>query len=401
MFGSLAKVILHIDLNSFFATCEQQDNPELRGAPLGVVQDSGKRGVIIGSSREAKMIEIGTGMLVGEARKIYKNINIVPAHFERYVDYSRLFRRVCQYYSDQIEVFSVDELFVEVEKAKAVAIVWEIKRRLRVEVGGWFSVSVGVAPNKMLAKLASGSKKPDGLVVVDPLKRLEFLDKFELWHICGIAQRIQRRLNRLGIFTIKQMRQVGAEVLKKEFGVMGEVYWQWAEGRDPSPIVSTEVRPPEKSFGNQVTLPADVMTEKEVMRVFLNLSWQVASRMREKGMGGKTVSLSIRGGGSGFHRQLTTGRDCATAYDIYDTAKLIYTKINWAKPVRFVGISISKLIPLETAPLPLLGDGVKKERLSRAIDGISLKWGRFMVRPGKLLGGGIKDSELNGFSKRF
>lgn len=414
-----SKVVLHIDLNSFFASCHQQDEPSLRGKPLGVVQDSGRRSVIIGSSREAKALGIGTAASIWEAKKICPEIVLKPARFERYVHYSRLFRGVCSFYSDQVEVFSIDELFMDVthtqhlfknkkdsglsqnEESGALRITKEIKRRMKVEVGSWLSCSAGIAPNKMLAKLASASKKPDGLVLVDSDKRLKFLDKFKLWHICGIGHRIERRLNRLGVFTIKQMRQAPVEVLKKEFGVLGQVYYDWAWGRDTSKVLKRKEVEPEKSFGNQVTLPQDMHSKAEIFKVILNLCWQVAARMREKQMGAKTVSLWLRGGKEWAGKQFTPTKACATAYDLYRSAKQIYRELTWDKPVRFVGITAGNLMPLNYIPLSLLSGDSKREEAAFAWDKIAQKYGPFCLRPGSLLMGNIKDTTLNGFSKRF
>ena len=418
------RTILHIDINSCFASCEQQDARELRGRPLGVVQDSGKRSVIIGSSREAKMIGVGTGMPIWEAKKIFADITTVPAHFDRYVFYSRAFGKIWKYYSNRVEVFSIDELFIDVtsHENKFSAIAKEIKARLKVEMGSWFTVSVGIAPNKMLAKLASGSQKPDGLVVVDPKKRLEFLDKHPLWHICGIGFRVERRLNRLGIYTIPQLRQAPKKVLTQEFGVMGEVYSQWGHGIDPSPVLTKGKVAPEKSFGNQVTLPRDLNRPSEINRVFLNLCWQVAGRMREKGMGARSVLLTLRSGGQSIppgrwtledtftfkrirrkwlQQQYTPGKVCATAYDLYRTVKTIYKKLAWRGSVRFVGISAGNLIPLNHIPLSLFNKDIKREKTAFAWDKVRKKYEPFLLRPASLLAGRVKDSNLNGFSKRF
>ncbi len=384
----------------------------LRGKPVGVVQDSGKRSVIIASSKEAKKLGIGTGASIWEAKKICPHIIIVPAHFDRYIYYSRRFRRICQSFSDRVEVFSIDELFIDLTDTAHLfgdpeQIAHQIKDRLRTEVGCWFTCSIGIAPNKMLAKLASGSQKPDGLVVVREKNILAFLDQFKLWHICGIGKRIERRLNQKGIFTIRQLRQVPVSILSQEFGIMGQVYSLWAHGEDPALVVDCQKVPPEKSFGHQLTLPADITRKQEVEAVMLWLSWQVAGRMREKGMGGKTVSLSLHGHyldskkDEWFHRQYSPGKICATAPDIYEMAKTIYARSGWKGSVRFMGISVSNLCLTGNTPLSLFGDEAKKERLAKGVDQIARKYGQFHLRPAALLNKNLKDSVFNGFTKRF
>lgn len=405
LFG-MERVIIHVDLNSCFATCEQQDNPQWRGKPLGVVQDSGKRSVIIASSIEAKVLGISTAHLIYEAKKICPNIILVPANFERYVKYAKKFRKVCFNYSDRVEVFSIDELFLDVTKTKhlfggAGKIALELKRRLKEEVGDYLRCSVGIAPNKMLAKLASGLKKPDGLVRVDPDKRLEFLDKHELWHICGIGHRIEKRLKRMGIYSIKSMRRVPREYLKREFGALGETYWHWAHGEDFSEVAFFDQIDPDKSYGNQVTLSADLVGEKKIMKVLLWLCWQVASRLREKKVAARVVRLALRYGDKWSWAQKTSD-PCTTAYDLYRVAKFIYkNKVKWDMPVRFVGVSSGNLIPLSSTPLPLIEEQVKQQKFSKAWDKISQKYGTFYLRPASLLRKGLKETTLNGFSKKF
>ncbi|MFC1653456.1 hypothetical protein ACFL1M_01250 [Patescibacteria group bacterium] len=402
----MARIIIHIDLNSCFATCEQQDNPKWRNKPLGVVQDSGKRSVIIASSIEAKVLGIGTGHKVWEAQQKCPEIILVPARFDKYVDYARKFRKVCKEYSYLVEVFSIDELFIDATKTAHVfggvkKIAYLIKKRLREEVGDYLKCSVGVAPNKMLAKLASGSEKPDGLVIVPEKNKLDFLDKHLIWHICGIGHRLEKRFNKLGVFTIKQLRQIPVKKLKEKFGIMGQVYADWANGIDHSLVLPSGETPPDKSYGNQLTL-ANNVDEKEAKSVILWLCWQVASRMRKHKMGGKTVSLYVRRKDKSAYAQKSTSFVCFSAWDIYRLSiHILDKKLNWKGQVRFVGVSISNLIPLSPATLPALSKDLKWLKLSQAWDGLSEKYSPFFVRPASLVDMDLKKTEFNGFTKKF
>lgn len=401
----MEKIIIHIDINSCFASLEQQDNPKWRNKPLGVVQDSGKRGVIIASSIEAKKLGIGTGHLVWQAKGICPEIILVPASFSRYVEYARKFREVCRRYSYRVEVFSIDELFIDVSKTAhlfggPIELAKEIKQRLKTEVGDYLTCSVGIAENKMLAKLASGSEKPDGMVVVKNKDKLNFLDKSEIWHICGIGKRIQKRLNKLGVFSILQMRQIPRKFLVREFGVMGNIYSDWAKGEDFSEVMPSGVVPNDKSYGNQLTLPEEVGL-KEAKKVILWLSWQVASRMRCRGMGGRTVSVYIRKKNESAYTQKSVS-GCRTARDIYMAALYILEhKLDWKKSVRFVGISISNLFLLSSLTLPVLSKDLKWYKISLAWDAICNKHDPFYLRPASLLNMNLKKEEFNGFTKKF
>lgn len=417
------RTILHIDINSCFASCEQQDNPDLRGKPVGVLQDSGKRSVVIGSSREAKRFGVETGMPIWEAKRLCPGLIAVPADFKRYAHYSRLFRKVCFDYSDRVEVFSIDELFMDVTETKqlfsgksrdllqtrpdpgidgeALVVAYELKRRLKHEVGDYLTVSIGIAPNKMLAKLASGSQKPDGLVVVTPEHRLEFLDTHPLWHICGIGTRIERRLKRMGIYTIRQLRQTPKEYLVREFGVLGQIYWNWGHGEDTDPVSLAWELDPDKSYGNQMTLPNDTKDEKETLQVLLWLSWQVAARLRDHRAAGRTVHLGLRRGETWARGQHSMSL-CTTAYDIYRTAKfLYYHKLCWHGPIRFAALSVGNLSPLSPTPLSLLPKQAKQLKMAEAWDKVAERYGAFYLRPASLLGKQLKETYLNGFTRKF
>lgn len=347
-------------------------------------------------------------MPIWEAVKLCPTLIARPARFERYAHYSRLFRKVCFDYSDRVEVFSIDELFMDLTETGclfggAIEVARALKRRMREEVGDFLTVSIGIAPNKMLSKLASGSQKPDGLVVVPSGKeaRLQFLDAHPVSHICGIGSRIEKRLNDMGIFSIRQMRQVPKNYLKKEFGVLGETYWWWAQGEDFSPVSLAWEVDPDKSYGNQMTLPADTVNEKETMEVILWLCWQVAARLRDHGAVGGCVSLWLRRGSESGGAQKKVAL-CATAQDIYRTAQFIYRhKLLWQGPVRFVGVSVSALSPLPTSPLPLFLKDYKQRRVAQAWDKIAQKYGVFHLRPAALLHKQLKETVLNGFSRKF
>lgn len=411
------RLILHIDLNSCFASCEQQDNPAWRHRPLGVVQDSGQRSIIIAASIEAKALGIGTGTPVWEAKQLCPMIQLVPARFERYVYYSRLFRCLCADYSDKVETFSIDELFLDIsqtahlfgaknlnatEKQKdgALTIAWLLKRRLTEEVGDYLRCSVGIAPNKMLAKLASGSQKPDGLVFVGNKDKIPFLDSHPLWHICGIGNRIVKRLNRLGVFTVAQMRQIPQENLVREFGILGNVYARWALGEDDDPVLPFGKVALEKSYGHQVTLPKAVSPD-QALSVLLWLCWQVTFRMRRHQMSAKTVSVFVRGEESYDYAQKTV-LPCSTPIDLYQAAAFIFqSKLQWNKAVRFLGVSASNLQPALDTSLPLLEKEQKWHKISMVWDAMSLKYDPFLIYPARLLGKNLHKSEYNGFSKKF
>lgn len=401
----MVRTIIHIDINSCFAACEQQDNPTFRKKPVAVVQDSGKRSVIIASSTEAKLLGIKTGDTIYDARRRVPQLLVTPARFDRYVHYSRKFRAICSLYSNQIEVFSIDELFIDVTETKhlfggELSIARELKRRLRSEVGDYLTCSVGIAPNKMLAKLASGSQKPDGLVVVSPENKLAFLDAHSPQHICGIGHRVAAKLTTLGIFSISQMRAAPESLLTRTFGVMGKMYHRWAWGEDDSPVAQLGCVQPDKSFGNQLTLSAAVSL-RESLPIILWLSWQVGFRMRSHAVGATVVSLGLRSKASYYSAQKKVSL-CFGPLDIYRVALTILSKkLSFQGTVRFLSVSVSGLISCENSSLPLLPEDIKHRKLLTALDSIAAAHHPFYLQPARLLTTGIAKSEFNGFSKKF
>src|SRR3989338_10940493 len=185
----LNRIILHVDLDSFFTTAAQQANPNLRQKPVGIVKAKG-RSCIIAASKEAKKYNVKTGSSVFEAKKLCPSIILIPADFEKYEDITYRFIEICQKYSPICEVFSLDECFIDITETEkfwgnAVSIALEIQERLAAEIGDYLTCSVGIAENKLLAKLASTQAKPDGIYYLDKKSVFEALDKTDLTDVCG------------------------------------------------------------------------------------------------------------------------------------------------------------------------------------------------------------------------
>jgi nucleotidyltransferase/DNA polymerase involved in DNA repair len=253
----------------------------------------------------------------------------------------------------------------------------------------------------MLSKLASGSQKPDGLVQVNYKDRLQFLDSHPLWHICGIASRTQKRLNRLGIYTVKHLRQAPKSTLVKEFGILGEVYWFWGHGQDFSPVSYAGEVDPDKSYGNQMTLPYPTHNKPETFKVILWLCWQVAHRLRDHKTAAKTASLYLRRGDAAAHAQASTNY-IATPQELFRLTKYIYyQKLHWQGPIKFASVSVSNLIPNSPSTLPIFDTQAKHQKIAGAWDLIAEKYGAFHLRPASLIDKNLKQTNLNGFTKKF
>jgi DNA polymerase IV len=281
----MKRVIMHIDMNSYFASVEQQVNPSLRGKPIAVGGPNEGRTVIAAASIEAKRFGVKSGMNIYQARKICPNLIFVQGNYSRYADFTNRIFYIFRRYTPILEIFSIDEAFLDVTTTlktfeNAIRASKEIKLAIRKEVGDWLSCSVGIAPNKLIAKLASDLKKPDGLVVVRKENIQKLLNYIELDELCGIGSKTKRNLLSMGIDTIGKLGKTPVEVLVRRFGKMGLVLHCMGKGEDESPVVPYYEIPEPKSMGHSYTLPEDTADKNIIWSTLLKLSEQVGRRLR-------------------------------------------------------------------------------------------------------------------------
>ena len=344
----MPRIILHIDMNSYFASVEQQANPFLRGKPIGIVGKNQKRSIVATASIEAKKLGVKTAMSTWEAKKICPSLLFIPGDPEKYSFITNTFNKLFLEFTDQVEQFSVDESFLDItEQAKdyfgAVWIAQSLRQRLKEECGEWITASIGVAPNKLLAKLASESVKPNGLTVVEQRDAIQLLDTQELNDVCGIGRSMVKRLHNLGINTFKQLREFPLTELIDEFDSYG--YWlhHAAHGRGDDEL-QTEAEDP-KSVGHSYTLPFDTLDSAEIKRYLLGLAEKVAWRLRRDEFAAQTLSVYVR-----YDDFSSAGKQCAfkeassSGLDLFHAAWNLIDKFrDPTKPIRLIGISTSNL----------------------------------------------------------
>lgn len=294
------RIIAHLDMNSFFATVEQQANPRLRGRPLGVCAYLHERGCIIAASVEAKQRGMRVGMRVDEARERVPEAAFIqnePAKYRSTI--SRVFALLRQI-SDRVEYYSIDEAFIDLtglcrDTAEAAWLLSKIQWRIKQEIGEWLKCSVGIASNRRLAKLASDLKKPNGMVVFDPNTINETFVKLQVDALCGIGPRLRRRLYRAGLYTLLDVKQTPPMTLLKLFGKSGFFLWATLSGLDVDPP-SSDGHADAKSVGHSYCVPKRVNQEGMVFPVFVRLLERAARRMRVMGKSasGMTVAVGIR-----------------------------------------------------------------------------------------------------------
>jgi DNA polymerase IV len=378
----LVPKMMLIDMNSFFASVEQQANPFLRGKPIGVAVSPHPTSCLIATSKEAKALGIKNGISIYKARKIYPKIGVVPSEPEKYREVSRMINKIFRDYTKQVEPYSVDESFLDLEglKDNPLMIGAEIKRRIREEVGEWLTCSVGIAPNKFMGKLAADLQKPDGLSVVwrSQLPEIYKHKKFsDLW---GLAHGWTKRLNSLGIHGPLQLLNYPVQNLIATFGKPGFFIWQRVNG-----LEKDEVRPVEdlpKSFGHSWVLNFRTTDKERLKVVIMRLSEKAARRMRKQGFMAYGMYLSITlANGRNFHRSQVLHFDIATGYQLYEEALKIWENWKFDDNVMHIAVGFTNL-KLKTEQLALFPE--KLSSLIPTLDRINDKYGEFTIRPALL-----------------
>lgn len=374
---------MHVDMNSYFASVEQQANPLLRGKPIGVTGKRKERSVVAAASREAKKLGVKTAMSTWEAKRICPSIILIMGDPEKYAEITERFNRIFRDVADAVERFSVDESFLDVtcsarDYLGAVATAQTIRRRLRESCGEWITASIGIGPNKLVAKAASESEKPNGLVAVPPSKVLEFLDARGLQDLCGIGPRIAERLEALGLRSFRHIREYPLSLLEAEFHSYGRWLYRAAWGQDDTSIAdNAQAR---KSVGHSYTLPADASDPRVVRRFFLRLCDQVAWRLRRDGQSGRTVHVYLRYGDfHGWGTQKHLLEPVQDGLEIFRIAWALIARCHTPSsfrdlPVRLVGVSVSELVDV-VAPPQLFVRAQKQRGILPALDRLQHRFG--------------------------
>ena len=381
------RTILHIDMNAFFASVEQEANPELRGKPIAVIGSAG-RTVITTASYEARAFGVRTGMNVYEGRRACPQLILVVGNNRRYTRISTSIMAILREFTPLVEVFSIDEAFLDITGCFRLfgppsCIAASIKERIRDSFG--LTCSIGIAPNKLLAKLASEMKKPDGLTIIRPEEVAHVLEKVPVRDLCGIGRHVERDLSLLGIGTCGQLGRFPVEILIKKFGVTGERLNLMGRGMDDAPVVPDEEGPEVKSVGHTTTLARDVVDRAEIGRQLLRLAEMVGRRARSHGVEGKTVTLTVRYADfTTFSRQLTRPSHTNGSRELYDAALELVGIIALAQPVRLLGVKLSGLRRHESQ-LSLFQEERKNSRATAAMDLLNDRFGEFTVTYGTII----------------
>ena len=383
-------MILHCDMDAFYASVEERERPELVGKPVIVGGSPEKRGVVSAANYVARRYGVHSAMPAATARRLCPQGIYLPPRIDFYAEISRQIREIFERFTPLVEPLSLDEAFLDVTGSEglfgpAMEIGRQIKQAIRKELH--LVVSVGVAPNKFLAKIASDLKKPDALVVVEPDKVQEFLDPLPVERLWGVGRESSKVFQRLGIRTIGQLRQHPLDMLQARFGSSGEHLWNLAYGRDDRTVVPEREA---RSISNETTFERDV-SDMEVLRAWLvDLVEQVGYRLRRHGLRGRTVHLKIRFADFSL---ITRSKTLAEPTDITDELwravdELLCHRLPAVHlPVRLVGMGVSGLDDTGQVQCLLFDqdDRQKQTRLDSVVDRLKERFGTDALRRGSSL----------------
>jgi len=384
------KSIIHLDMDAFYPAVEVRDHPEMKGKPV-IVGGGRERGVVSSASYEARKFGVHSAQPMARAMRLCRHGIFLPVRMSRYKEVSRQIFEIFHSFTPLVEPLSIDEAFLDVTGVERLAgqpqeIACKIKQKVLNETG--LTVSAGVAPSKFVAKIASDMDKPDGLTVVPSDRVREFLDPLPVNKMWGVGRATQQALNRLGVRTFQDLRQMPVAVLEKTLGKHGVAMHCLAMGIDEREVIPENEA---KSIGHEETFDKDILDPDQARQEVLSLADRVARRMRRAGVSGRTVSLKVKYADfTQITRTATLPEPVDDSAEIYTIACRLLGKTEVGRrPVRLMGVSLSQLTsPHNDAQLLLFGPdraSLKRKELNTALDQICDKFGEKSIGPGTLI----------------
>jgi DNA polymerase-4 len=371
------RIILHIDMDAFFISVEQRGDPSLRGK-MAAVCGSLSRSVVTSATYEARPYGIRAGMSVQEAKRRCPQLILVEGNHSKYTETAARIFSILKDYTPLVEVASVDEAYLDITQSQTLFqsplhIGQLIKNRILEQER--LTCSVGIGPNKLLAKLGSRLKKPDGLMVIREEEVEGVLKDLPVNKLSGIGPKLTEELNSIGIFSCGQLGSFPVSVLIKRFGVIGERLHEMGLGMDDSRVVSLDEEEDAKSVSHSVTLEENTSDLEMLRKVLLQLSERVSRRMRKDRFYGRRISVTIRYSDFfTFSKQNTFSKWMNSGNEIFQYAFEIFRSVSHPKPIRLLGVEVS-LLKKEWCQLDLFEKGEKKEKLLKAMDRVNERFG--------------------------
>lgn len=345
----MQRKIIHIDMDSFFASVEQRDHPELRGKPIAVGGDS-ERGVVATASYEARKFGIHSAMSMSRAKTLCKDLIVVQGNHHKYKEVSLQMQEIFHEYTDLIEPLSLDEAFLDVTVNKpgielAVDIAQEIKQKIQERLQ--LTASAGVSYNKLLAKIASDWRKPNGLTTIHPDRAQDFIDQLRVEKIWGVGPKTADTMHKMGIFTGADLRKVSQDRLTQVFGKTGILFYQFARGIDERPVIVDYER---KSVGCERTFEKDIRTKTALTIELYHAVLELEERLNRSKFKGTTLTLKLKYENFEQHtHSITSDKILLTKKDILPLAKKLLKDAPLENHyVRLLGLSVSNPVHHES-----------------------------------------------------
>ena len=387
-FNSKPSTIMHLDLNSCFATIEQQANPLLRGHPIAVAAYTTPSGCILAPSIEAKQNGVKTGMRVKDGRLLCPDLRILPPDPWKYRYIHVQLRDLISNYTADFSPKSIDEFVLNFEGYPSFnqglhQVGREIKTKIKAEIGDWLTVSIGIGPNHFLAKLAAGLKKPNGLEEINFQNYQQIYSKLTLTDLNGIKNANTIRLNNVGIHTVIDFYQAPVRQLHSAFrSILGYYWYLRLRGWEIDDVEFSR-----HSYGNMYSLPQSLSTPQELSPLLHKLVEKCSFRMRRAGFSARGIHLALLYRDHSFwHHATTRSQPLFSPNDIYKYAYRLMVSSPYRQPVTNLSVSLFDLKKSDFSQLDLFNELTKKTNLTRAIDKINEKWGDFVITPAVMLG---------------
>lgn len=381
----MSRTIFLVDMQTFYASVEKVSHPALQNKPVIVAGDPKQRsGIVLAACPLAKKFGVKTAESLWEAKAKCPELEVIQPHMSLYLKVSYEITKILEQYSDLVEVYSVDEQFLDVTNTIHL---FKTKEQLAKQIHDEIFESIGVesrigiGPNKVLAKMACDNfakKNRTGVAELNESNLESLLWPLPINALFGVGGRMRVHLTNMGLHTIGNLAQYPVKWLQKRWGINGEVLWRLANGIDQSPVVP-RTHQTQKAIGHHMTLPRDYEAREDIYVVIKELSEEVARRVRKQNYLGLTVSLQVQSNRFkeklGFNRQLTLREPTQLGRVINETAKVLFDKYWLGYPVRALGISLAQLMPKTERQLSLFDDPTEEEQLAIILDRIRERYG--------------------------
>ena len=394
----MGRVILHCDLNNFYASCECSRDMSIKDKPVAVCGSQEERhGIVLAKNYHAKAFGVSTGEAIWQAKQKCPDLVIVAPHYELYMKYSKLVRSIYLDYSDQVESFGMDECWVDISSKdmnieKGTTIAHEIRERVKFETG--LTISVGVSFNKIFAKLGSDMKKPDAVTVIPEDRFKEIVWPLPSSEMLGVGRATQNTLDKYCINTIGKIAAMPEAFMKSHLGKNGSFLWHCARGEDVSPVRSIDVHVPAKSFGHGTTTIEDLTSNEDVWRVMLELTQDIGTNLRICNQKASSISIVVRDN-TLYTKQWQCKLRCPTqsAFALAKAAyELFLRSYKWENMIRSVTVTAINLVDM-TVPIQLdlftdYSKIEKREKLEDCVETLRKRFGKNAIIPAAILQNG-------------